>query len=215
MPSGRGPTRGCPALPATPSTSRRPARHGSRLRNQTWDPTASGTVTARHSGHQHGEPGGAHRHTRHGRRAVRRRARGHVRVPDRRPPLPRRQRQQSPGQPWRILGHDHAPASKLTAGPVTEAAGVVPKITWPAPRMLDVRLEREAAACEMNAKYSTERTQRVDERTESLPLHSGEIRTAADLSPSPCMIGTAELPGYLASYAKSIASESSSPPLRT
>jgi hypothetical protein len=27
----------------------------------------------------------------------------------------------------------------------------------------------------------------------------GDIRTAADLGPWPCMIGTAELPGYLAS----------------
>ena len=81
----------------------------------------------------------------------------------------------------------------MTARPVTEAAGVVPKITWPAPRVLDVRLERDAAAREMNAKYSTERNRS--------PLHSGEIRTAADLSPSPCMIGTAELPGYFASYA--------------
>ena len=27
----------------------------------------------------------------------------------------------------------------------------------------------------------------------------GEIRTVADLGPDPCMIGTAELPGYLAS----------------
>ena len=37
------------------------------------------------------------------------------------------------------------------------------------------------------------------------------IRTVADFGPSPCMTGTAELPGYFASYAASMASELSLP----
>src|SRR4051812_12162938 len=43
------------------------------------------------------------------------------------------------------------------------------------------------------------------------PRQRGVIRTVAGFGPSPCMIGTASLPGYFASYAASIASETSSP----
>ena len=40
----------------------------------------------------------------------------------------------------------------------------------------------------------------------------GEIRTVADFGPSPCMIGTAELPLYFSSYAASMAGAVSLPP---
>ena len=39
----------------------------------------------------------------------------------------------------------------------------------------------------------------------------GEIRTVADFGPSPCMIGTAELPWYFSSYAASTAGAVSLP----
>jgi hypothetical protein len=58
-----------------------------------------------------------------------------------------------------------------------------------------------------------ERTQRTGSADEVLQVapdvvddgQRGEIRTVADVGPSPCMIGTAELPRYFFSYAASMA----------